>query len=111
MAWQQMQWYQRQVEAGVMEFVTSGTGLPPVHQGTHGRDAHATGSIKAILLLEGADALRTPDDVKAWFDAGLRIVGLAWKRTRFAGGTAAPGPLTAEGVTLVKALDAHRIIH
>jgi len=111
MAWQQMQWYQRQVEAGVMEFVTSGTRLPPVRREEHGRDAHATEKIKAILLLEGADALRTPDDVKPWSDAGLRIVGLAWKRTRFAGGTATPGPLTAEGVTLVKALDAHRIIH
>ncbi|MGB7157424.1 MAG: membrane dipeptidase, partial [Tepidisphaeraceae bacterium] len=65
----------------------------------------------SILLLEGADALRTTDDVKPWFDAGLRIVALAWKRTRFAGGTAAPGPLTREGVEMVKALDASRIIH
>ena len=111
MAWQQMQWYQRQLEAGQIEFVTSGMSVPTVQREEHGRDAHATGKIKAILLLEGADALRTPDDVKPWFDAGLRIVGLAWKRTRFAGGTAAPGPLTAEGVRLVKALDAHGIIH
>jgi membrane dipeptidase len=111
MAWQQMQWYQRQVEAGVMEFVTSGVGIPHTSAQTHGRDAHATETLKAILLLEGADALRTPDDVTPWFDAGLRIVGLAWKRTRFAGGTAAPGPLTTEGVTLVKALDAVGIIH
>jgi membrane dipeptidase len=115
MAWQQMQWYQRQVEAGVMEFV-SGTGNLPVSPASsnsrgsdHGQVARAT--LKAILLLEGADALRTPDDVMPWFDAGLRIVGLAWKRTRFAGGTAAPGPLTAEGVALVKALDAAKIIH
>ena len=111
MAWQQMQWYQRQVEAGEIQFLTRGMSVPAVQREEHGRDAHPTGKIKAILLLEGADALRTPDDVNLWFDAGLRIVGLAWKRTRFAGGTAAPGPLTAEGVTLVKALDAHRIIH
>ncbi len=114
MAWQQMQWYQRQVEAGVMEFVRGTGNLPvsstPSDEGRpHGQVARST--LKAILLLEGADALRTPQDVKPWFDAGLRIVGLAWKRTRFAGGTAAPGPLTAEGVTLVKALDAAKIIH
>jgi membrane dipeptidase len=101
MAWQQMQWYQRQIEAGVMEFVTSPSQLPTSQPAKQ----------KAILLLEGADALRTTDDVQPWFDAGLRIVGLAWKRTRFAGGTATPGPLTAEGVEMVKALDAAKIIH
>jgi membrane dipeptidase len=101
MAWQQMQWYQRQIEAGVMEFVTSPQQLP----------ASQSSKQKAILLLEGADALRTTDDVRPWYDAGLRIVGLAWKRTRFAGGTATPGPLTAEGVEMVKDLDAAKIIH
>jgi membrane dipeptidase len=101
MAWQQMQWYQRQIEAGLMEFVTSPQQLPTSQPSRQ----------KAILLLEGADALRTTDDVQPWYDAGLRIVGLAWKRTRFAGGTATPGPLTAEGVEMVQALDAARIIH
>jgi membrane dipeptidase len=101
MAWQQMQWYQRQIEAGVMEFVTSPQQVPTTQPSKQ----------KAILLLEGADALRTTDDVQPWYDAGLRIVGLAWKRTRFAGGTATPGPLTAEGVAMVKALDEARIIH
>ncbi len=110
--WRQMQWYQRQVEAQVLEFAC-GTGILPVssqeEEEDNGQDARAT--IKAILLLEGADALRTVDDVQPWFDAGLRIVGLAWKRTRYAGGTGAPGPLTAEGVALVKALDDAGIIH
>lgn len=115
MGWQQMQWYQRQVEAQVLEFVR-GTGNLPVSstspesgENKYGQVARAT--LKAILLLEGADALRTVDDVQPWFDAGLRIVGLAWKRTRYAGGTGAPGPLTPEGVELVKALDAAGIIH
>jgi len=66
---------------------------------------------KAILLLEGADALRSPDDIGAFFAAGVRIVGLAWKRTRYAGGTSAPGPLTPEGRELVRALDRFGIIH
>ena len=61
--------------------------------------------------MEGADALRSPDDVAEWFDAGLRILGLAWQRTRAAGGTDNPGPLTAEGRALVKAFDAAGIIH
>src|SRR5262245_19688737 len=49
--------------------------------------------LAAILLLEGADAIRSPADVQPLFDAGVRIVGLAWKRTRYAGGTGEPGPL------------------
>jgi membrane dipeptidase len=61
--------------------------------------------------MEGADALRSPDDVREWFDAGLRIVGLAWRGTRMAGGTGEPGPLTDEGRQIVAALDQHGIIH
>lgn len=64
-----------------------------------------------IVLLEGADPIRTPAEVPFWFDQGVRIVGLAWKQTRYAGGTGNPGPLTAEGVKLAKALDAAGIIH
>jgi membrane dipeptidase len=64
-----------------------------------------------VLLLEGADPIRSPDEVSPWFQAGLRAVGLAWKRTRHAGGTGAPGPLTPEGVRLVAELDRFGIIH
>src|SRR5437764_14656313 len=65
----------------------------------------------AIMLLEGADPLRTPADVAAWHSAGLRIVGLAWRQTRYAGGTGAPGPLTNDAIALVKELDRFGIIH
>ena len=67
--------------------------------------------VGAILLMEGGDAFVSPDDVAEWFDAGLRVVGLAWKRTRMAGGTGEPGPLTDEGRAVVAALDRHKIIH
>jgi membrane dipeptidase len=58
-----------------------------------------------VLLMEGADPIRQPDDVGAWFDRGVRIVGPAWQRTRYAGGTHAPGPLTPAGRDLAWALD------
>jgi membrane dipeptidase len=61
--------------------------------------------------MEGADPIRTPAEAQFWFEAGVRIVGLAWKRTRYAGGTGAPGPLTGEGVELVRALDGCGMIH
>jgi membrane dipeptidase len=115
MAREQLRWYQRQADDGQIAIVTKreqlprGTGSPPVQCASQGREPGAT--IDAILLLEGADPLRTPADVKAFVDAGVRIVGLAWKRTRYAGGTGAPGPLTPEGVELVRELDRFGIIH
>lgn len=64
-----------------------------------------------VLLMEGADPLRDAEDVRRWHEAGLRIVALAWKRTRLAGGTGDPGPLTAEGADLVRTLDTFGMIH
>lgn len=66
---------------------------------------------RIIILMEGADPIRTPEDLREFFDRGVRIVGLAWKQTRYAGGTGAPGPLTADGVALVRELDKLGIIH
>ena len=64
-----------------------------------------------LILLEGADPIRTPDDVPTFVKAGVRIVGLAWHATRYAGGTGEPGPLTPAGRELVLTLDEHNLIH
>jgi membrane dipeptidase len=96
-----LDWYQQQVAEGRVRFVTNGDELA----------AESNESQRAVLLMEGADPLRNADDVAAWHAAGMRIVGLAWKRTRFAGGTGAPGPLTSDGVEMVKILDRFDIIH
>lgn len=66
---------------------------------------------RTITLLEGAECIRTPDDVPMFHARGVRIVGLAWQATRYAGGTATPGPITPAGRAMVKSLDAHQIIH
>ena len=47
--------------------------------------------------MEGADPIRTPAEASEWFSSGVRIVGPAWQRTRYSGGTRAPGPLSPEG--------------
>jgi membrane dipeptidase len=54
-----------------------------------------------VPLMEGADPIREPQEAEWWMERGVRIVGLAWGATRFAGGTGAPGPLTAEGRRLL----------
>lgn len=68
-------------------------------------------AIDALLLMEGADCIRTPDDLHFFYEAGLRAIGLAWVATRYAGGTGQPGPLTADGVALVAEIDKLNLIH
>jgi membrane dipeptidase len=105
-AQRQLRWYYKQVSDGLLELVTEPDHLPSPAPG-----APRPKTQKAILLMEGADPFRTPDEVDDWFDAGLRIVGLAWKSTRMAGGTGEPGPITDEGRALIRELDARGIIH
>jgi len=50
-----------------------------------------------ILLMEGAEAVRSPDELAEWWHLGLRHIGLAWAGTRYCGGTKEPGPLTDDG--------------
>ncbi len=61
-----------------------------------------------VALMEGADAIRGPDDLAEWYDLGLRMIGLAWSGTRYAGGTRAPGPLTEDGRRLLRAMQDFR---
>jgi len=68
------------------------------------------GQIAAVLLMEGADPIETPSQLGAWTDLGLRIIGPAWSRTRYSGGTGAPGGLTDLGVQLLKAMRRKRVI-
>jgi len=57
------------------------------------------------LLLEGADPLRDPSELAAWHAEGLRIVGPAWRGTRYAGGTGMPGGLTDLGRGLLREME------
>jgi membrane dipeptidase len=63
-----------------------------------------------VLLMEGADPIRVPAEAKEWYHAGIRIVGPAWRRTRYASGTGEPGPLSPEGRELLKEMESLGII-
>ena len=58
--------------------------------------------IGIVFLMENADSIRKPDEVERWYAEGLRIVGPAWMATRYCGGTREPGPLTDDGVRLLR---------
>jgi len=66
--------------------------------------------IGLLLLMEGADPIRTPDALEEWVADGVRMIGPAWTATRYAGGTHEPGPLTRDGRELLEAMQAWNLI-
>lgn len=98
LALQQLELYERWEEAGELRLVRTRADLEVVLAAPPGAPPGA------VLLMENADPLRTLDELDAWAARGLRIVGPAWGRTRYAGGTGAPGGLTELGRELVVAL-------
>jgi membrane dipeptidase len=61
-------------------------------------EAHQQG---LVMLMEGADPILEPKQFEEWYERGVRIVGLAWQKTRYSAGTGHPGPLTNEGRELL----------
>jgi membrane dipeptidase len=57
-----------------------------------------------VLMMEGAEAVRHPDELDDWHSWGVRIVAPAWAATRYAGGTGEPGPFTRRGRMLLEAM-------
>lgn len=58
-----------------------------------------------VISMENADPVRTPDELAKWYERGLRAIGPAWAGTRYCGGTNEPGPLTGDGVKLLKMMN------
>ena len=58
-----------------------------------------------VVLMEGADPIVKPPDLERWHARGVRIVGPAWGAgSRYAGGNASGGPLTDEGIQLLRVM-------
>lgn len=95
----QLEQYRRWEDAGRVRVLRGGAEVA-----AHLASADPQGPLGVVLLMEGADPLRDADDLPFWVEAGVRVIGPAWGRTRYAGGTDAPGPLTAEGHELVTAM-------
>lgn len=55
-----------------------------------------------VILMEGADGVRQPEELEAWWDGGVRIVGPAWRGTRYVGGIHEPGPFSRDGLRLLE---------
>lgn len=101
-AWAQVEYYRGLEAAGQVTLIRTRDDLEGVLAG----DRPLPG---LVLLMEGADPIRTPADLAQFAAHGLRFVGLSWKATRHAGGTGKPGPLTDDGRALLEAMAAQGI--
>lgn len=111
----QLQWYESQQAAARLRIVRQPNEIPAFSP-SPGTPEEGTGgglsSTHAIILMEGADPIRNPQDAQFFHEKGVRIVGLTWKEgTRYAGGNSKPGPLTPAGEEIIKTLDSLGIIH
>jgi membrane dipeptidase len=61
-----------------------------------------TPPIGLVLLIENAEGVRDPHELEFWWESGIRLIGPAWRGTRYCGGTQDPGPLTDEGKALLR---------
>ncbi len=104
-ALQQLEVYERWAEAGLIRLITSRVVLED-HLQRFTVD-HIPG---LLILMEGADPIQTVSELEFWWSRGVRAVGLTWGRTRYAGGTGAPGGLSAEGHELVLAMRERGVI-
>ena len=100
----QLAWYRAMEDLGQMRMLRTAADLS-----AHVDQWHADPSgtpIGFILSLEGADSLRTPDDLQAAWNAGLRALGPAhYGIGRYALGHDHDGPLTDAGRQLLKEME------
>jgi membrane dipeptidase len=63
-----------------------------------------TRPVGLVPLMEGADGVCSLDELEAWWARGVRLIGPAWRATRYCGGTHEPGPLSDDGRALLAAM-------
>lgn len=96
---EQLHFYQAWEEAGHIRIIRNQRELA-----SHQQQWQEDKKLGIILLMEGADPIRTVDELEFWWREGVRIVGPAWQATRYAGGTHQPAGLSAAGKELIAAL-------
>ncbi len=94
---EQLNYYKQLADRGVVKIIKNKSDLQSVE--------NSDNQIGLVILMEGADPVRTPSEVSEWFNAGVRIIGPAWGQTRYSGGTKAPGPLSEIGKELVAEME------
>jgi membrane dipeptidase len=105
----QLAYYRLLEEAGALTMLRTADEFGKFFYG-HASNASAANDtmppIGYVLAMEGADAIISPSQTAFWFNLGVRVVGLVhYGHNQYAHGTGESGPLTDEGVALVRELE------
>jgi membrane dipeptidase len=101
---QQLDWYHAMEEEGELKQIRSWSQIK-AHMKAWKEDPKNT-PIGYILSLEGADSIRTLNDLSTAYEYGLRAVGPAhYGKGRYALGHDEAGPLPGEGKDLLREMD------
>jgi membrane dipeptidase len=72
----------------------------------HSEETEDTPPLGFVISMEGADPILTPDQLSAWWDVGLRLLGPThYGPGRYAGGTGTEYGLSDIGVELMREMD------
>lgn len=105
-AMRQMDWYEAMERSGTLRIVRSREDLDAALEAGPDAPPHA------VILMEGADAIESPEDAARWHARGVRIVGLTWALgSRWCGGNSTGGGLAPGAERLIAALDDLGIVH
>ena len=97
----QLAYYELLERRGLLRMIRRAGDLD-AHYASWAHDS-ASAPIGYILAMEGADPIVDVAHAETWWELGLRSVNLAhYGRSRYAVGTGDDGPLTADGVELLK---------
>jgi membrane dipeptidase len=97
----QLAYYELLERRGLLRMIRNAGDLD-AHWQSWSADPDST-SIGYILAMEGADPIVDIGHAAAWWELGLRSVNLAhYGKSRYAVGTGGDGPLTADGILLLK---------
>lgn len=104
----QLDYYHRLSEEGPVRVLSSAADLEAVLRSWQGEGTPLLG---LFVVMEGADPIRTPDELALWVERGVRGITLAWASgSHYAGGNAYAGPLTAEGKALLRGMSAYHLM-
>ncbi|MDX1522527.1 MAG: membrane dipeptidase, partial [Anaerolineae bacterium] len=108
--WGQLQCYHRLVEEHPDKFYLIQTQADLTAGLTWWEQEPGHRRVGLVLLMEGAEGIRHPDDVGLWFEQGVRIIGPAWGKNHYAGGAGDPGPFSGAGRDLLTRMAAYGLI-